>query len=100
MKAPPSAFSNIEGHMIRFAVFIFFFIHLAILLRARHLRWLGHLTGWGTCALFVFLYLSPFEENSDIVFLVMAFLTGLSMITAELVAGALRKITPAKGDNS
>jgi len=77
--------------MIRFAVCIFFFIHLAILLKARHLRWLGHLTGWGTCALFLGLYVFQVEENSDLVFLVLAALTGISMIAAELVAGAIRK---------
>lgn len=77
--------------MIRFAVLIFFFIHLAILLRARHLRWLGHLTGWGTCALFILLYVFQVEENSDIVFLVMAALTGISMIAAELMAFFLKK---------
>lgn len=77
--------------MIRFAVLIFFFIHLAILLKARHLRWLGHLTGWGTCALFIGLYVFQVEENSDIVFLVMAGLTGISMIAAELVAAAFKK---------
>lgn len=77
--------------MIRFAVVIFFFIHLAILLKARHLRWLGHLTGWGTCALFVGLYVFQVEENSDIVFLVMAALTGLSMLAAEFVAAQLKK---------
>jgi hypothetical protein len=77
--------------MIRFAVVLFFFIHLAILLKARHLVWVGRVTGWGTCALFAFLYASPFEENSDIVFLVLAALTGISMIAAELAAKALKK---------
>lgn len=77
--------------MIRFAVVLFFFIHLAILLKARHLRWLGHLTGWGTCALFIGLYVFQVEENSDIVFLMMAALTGISMIAAELVATLLKK---------
>ena len=77
--------------MIRFAVILFFFIHLAILLKARHLRWLGHLTGWGTCLLFLGLYLSPVEENSDIVFLLTAILTGVSMLAAEFVAKLLKK---------
>jgi len=77
--------------MIRFAVFIFFFIHLAILLKAHHLRWIGHVTGWGTCALFIGLYVFRVEENSDLTFLVMAFLTGISMIAAELAAKALKK---------
>jgi len=77
--------------MIRFAVLLFFFIHLAILLKARHLRWLGHVTGWGTCALFIGLYVFQVEENSDLVFLIMAALTGISMIAAELVAKALKK---------
>lgn len=77
--------------MIRFAVFLFFFIHLAILLKASHLAWLGRVTGWGTCALFIGLYVFQVEENSDIVFLVMAILTGISMAGAELVAGIFRK---------
>jgi hypothetical protein len=77
--------------MIRFAVVLFFFVHLAILLKARHLARVGRATGWGTCALFVFLYVSKLEENSDIVFLVLAALTGLCMITAELAAKALKK---------
>lgn len=77
--------------MIRFAVVLFFFIHLAILLKARHLAWLGRLTGWGTCAVFAFLYVSPLEENSDIVFAVLAVLTGLSMLAAEIVAKSFKK---------
>lgn len=76
--------------MIRFAVILFFFIHLAILLRARHFAWLGRLTGWGSFALFLGLYAFQVQENSDIVFLVMATLTGLSMLGAELVAGKLK----------
>jgi hypothetical protein len=77
--------------MIRFAVLLFFFVHLAILLKARHLRWLGHATGWGTCLLFIGLYVFQVEENSDIVFLIMAALTSVSMIAAEIVAKALKK---------
>lgn len=77
--------------MIRFAVVLFFFIHLAILLKARHLAWAGRVTGWGTCVLFAFLYIGTFEENSDIVFAVLAFLTGLSMLAAEIVAKTLKK---------
>lgn len=77
--------------MIRFAVVLFFFVHLAILLKARHLAWVGRVTGWGTCALFVFLYVSQVEENSDIVFVILAVLTGVSMLGAELVAKALKK---------
>lgn len=77
--------------MIRFAVFIFFFIHLAILLKARHLRWLGHVTGWGTCALFIGLYVFRVEENSDLTFIILAALTGISMIAAEIVAKVLKK---------
>ncbi len=77
--------------MIRFAVILFFFIHLAILLKARHLAWVGRVTGWGSFALFLGLYLTQVEENSDIVFLVMAALTGLSMLGAELVAAKLKK---------
>jgi hypothetical protein len=77
--------------MIRFAVILFFFIHLAILLKARRFTWLGRVTGWGTCALFIGLYVFQAEENSDIVFLLTAALTGLSMLAAEFLAGALRK---------
>lgn len=77
--------------MIRFAVVLFFFVHLAILLKARHFAWVGRLTGWGVCALFVFLYASPVGENSDIVFAVLAVLTGLSMLAAEIVAKAFKK---------
>lgn len=77
--------------MIRFAVFIFFFIHLAILLKAHHLRWIGHVTGWGTCVLFIGLYVFRVEENSDLTFIILAALTGISMIAAELAAKALKK---------
>ena len=89
MKTPPEGFYSIN--MIRFAVVLFFFFHLAILLKARRFAWLGRVTGWGTCALFVFLYVSQMEENSDIVFIVMAVLTGLSMLAAEIVAGTFKK---------
>ena len=77
--------------MIRFAVVLFFFFHLAILLRARQFAWVGRVTGWGTTALFVFLYVSKLEENSDIVFVVLAALTGLSMLAAEIVAKMVKK---------
>lgn len=77
--------------MIRFAVVLFFFFHLAILLKARRFAWVGRVTGWGTFALFVFLYVSKLEENSDIVFVVLALLTGLSMLAAEIVAKMVKK---------
>lgn len=77
--------------MIRFAVVLFFFFHLALLLKARRFAWIGHVTGWGTCALFIFLYVTGVEENSDLVFIILAALTGLSMILAEIVAAKLRK---------
>ena len=79
--------------MIRFAVVLFFFFHLAILLKAERFAWLGRLTGWGTCALFMFLYFSQVEENSDIVFVVLAVITGVCMAGAEIVAGGLKKKT-------
>lgn len=78
--------------MIRFAVLLFFFVHLVILLKARHLAWLGRVAGWGSFGLFAGLYIFQVEENSDIVFAVMAFLTGVSMLGAELVASKLKKI--------
>ena len=77
--------------MIRFAVFLFFFFHLAMLLKARRFAWISHLTGWGTCALFVLLFVAGIEENSDYVFAVLAVLTGLSMGLAELVARTIKK---------
>lgn len=77
--------------MIRFAVLLFFFIHLAILLKAYRFAFIGRITGWGTCVLFLYLYLSPVEENSDLVFLVCAVLTGISMAGAEFAAKALKK---------
>ena len=77
--------------MIRFAVLLFFFMQLFILLKARRHTVLGRVLGWGTCALFVALYAFQVEENSDIVFLVMAGLTGISMAAAEIVAGMLKK---------
>lgn len=77
--------------MIRFAVILFFFFHLALLLKARRFAWIGHLTGWGTFAVFAFLYISGIEENSDLTFLILAVLTGLAMIGAEFAARALKK---------
>jgi len=77
--------------MIRFAVVLFFFIHLAILLKARRFAFIGRITGWGTFLLFMYLYLSPVEENSDLAFLLCAILTGISMIAAEIVAKIFKK---------
>ncbi|PZQ48261.1 MAG: hypothetical protein DI551_01880 [Micavibrio aeruginosavorus] len=77
--------------MIRFAVFLFFFFHLAILLKAERFAWLGRITGWGTCALFIFFYVTGVEENSDIVFVILAILTGLSMTAAEFLAKHLKR---------
>ncbi len=77
--------------MIRFAVLLFFFIHLAILLKARRFRWLGHLTGWGTCAIFIGLYAFSVEKNSDLTFILLAAMTAIAMIAAEIVASLLKK---------
>lgn len=77
--------------MIRFAVLLFFFFHLFLLLRMRRFAWIGHVTGWGTFALFIGLYIFQIEENSDLVFLVMAALTGFSMMAAEITARVLKK---------
>ncbi len=77
--------------MIRFAVVLFFFFHLAILLKAPQLKWAGRVIGGGTALAFLGLFLFSVEENSDFVFIFVAGLAALSVIAAEIVASILKK---------
>lgn len=76
--------------MIRFAVVLFFFVHLVILMKLPQFKWLGRALGGGISMLFFVLYALSIEENSDIVFLLCGTLSALSVLGAELVAGKIR----------
>lgn len=78
--------------MIRFAVFLFFFFHLAILIKAPKLRWLGRVTGYGTALLFLGLFLFPVaDNNSDYVFVFAAVVSAISIFLAEILASFFKK---------
>ncbi len=77
--------------MIRFAVCLFFFVHLAILMKFPALKWAGRVLGGGLAVLFFTLFALQVEENSDYAFVLMGFLAGVSVIGAEIVARLFRK---------
>ncbi len=77
--------------MIRFAVILFFFFHLAILLKAPRLKWAGRIIGGGTALFFFGMIFFSVEENSDFVFVFTGTLAALSVLAAEIVASLFKK---------
>ncbi len=72
--------------MIRFAVLLFFFVHLWVLIKAPQFKRAAQIVGFGIPAAFFGLYLFGVEENSDIVFIVLGVLSLIAAIVAELLA--------------
>lgn len=81
--------------MIRLAVALYFFVHLAVMIKAPQFKWLSRAVGYGLAGLFVYLVASAAEPNSNIVFIVCAILTTLGVLVAEILASIFKK-----GENS
>lgn len=79
--------------MIRFAVILYFFVHLAVMLKAPHLKWASRAVGYGTALFFVGLMIFQVEPNSNFVYGVTAVFAALGVFAAELVASLFRKKT-------
>lgn len=77
--------------MIRFAVILYFFIHLAVMLKMPRLTWASRLVGYGIALFFVGLTVFGVEPNSNAVFIVTAILAALGVLAAEIVARLLGK---------
>jgi hypothetical protein len=77
--------------MLRFAVILYFFVHLAIMMRAPHLKWASRIVGYGISASFVSLIVLGVEPNSNFVYGVTAAFAALGVLAAEIVASILKK---------
>ena len=77
--------------MIRFVVVLYFFIHLAVMLKAPQFKWLSRVIGYGLSALFLSLVFFAAEPNSNLVFIACAILGAMGVFAAEIVAGIFKK---------
>lgn len=77
--------------MIRFVVVLYFFIHLAVMLKAPQFKWLSRVIGYGLAALFAGLVIFSAEPNSDLVFIFCAALAAIGVFAAEIVASIFKK---------
>lgn len=77
--------------MIRFAVVLYFFVHLAVRLKAPGWTWASRVVGYGISAFFGWLVVSGAEPNSNIVLTLIAILTAISVVAAEFVAFIVKK---------
>jgi hypothetical protein len=77
--------------MIRFAVILYFFVHLAVMLKAPHLKWASRVLGYGTALFFLALVAFSTEPNSNFVFIVTAAFAAIGVFAAEIVASLFKK---------
>lgn len=77
--------------MIRFVVVLYFFIHLAVMIKAPRLKWASRLIGYGLAALFASMVIFSAEPNSNLVFVFCAGLAVIGVVAAEIVAGLFKK---------
>lgn len=77
--------------MIRFAVILYFFVHLWVRLKAPRLTWPSRVVGCGISAFFAWLVVSGAEPNSNIVLTLIAILTAIGVVAAEFVAFIVKK---------
>lgn len=78
--------------MIRFAVILYFFVHLAVMLKAPRLTWASRAVGYGIALLFVGFVVFGVEPNSNVVFIITAILAAIGVFAAEIVASVLKKV--------
>lgn len=77
--------------MIRFVVVLYFFIHLAVMVKIPQFKWISRIIGYGLAALFVSLVFLSAEPNSNLVFLFCAALAAIGVFAAEIVASFFKK---------
>ena len=77
--------------MIRFAVILYFFVHLAVMLKAPHLKWASRCVGYGTALFFLGLIIFTVEPNSNFVYGVTAVFAAVGVLAAEIVASLFKK---------
>lgn len=77
--------------MLRFVTLLYFFVHIAVMVKAPRFRWLSRAIGYGIPLFFIYLVVSEAEPNSNIVFIMLAVLGGLAMLLAEFIAATLKK---------
>lgn len=77
--------------MLRFAVILYFFIHLAVLTKAPHLKWASRAVGYGIPLFFLGLIVFDVEPNSNFVYGVTAVFAALGVLAAEIVASFYKK---------
>lgn len=77
--------------MIRFITLLYFFVHVAVMVKAPRYKWLSRAIGYGIPAFFIWLVVSSAEPNSNIVFIILAILGALAIVLAELIASGFKK---------
>lgn len=77
--------------MLRLAVILYFFVHLAVMLRAPNLKWASRAVGYGTALAFLGMAIFAVEPNSNFVFIVTAVFAALGVFAAEMVASLFKK---------
>ncbi len=77
--------------MIRFAVVLYFFVHLAVMIKHPRLIWASRIVGYGISLFFIGLVLFATEPNSNIVFIITALLSAIAVFAAEIVASLHKK---------
>ncbi len=77
--------------LLRFAVILYFFVHLAVLLKAPQLKWTSRAVGYGIPLFFLGMIVFGVEPNSNFVYGVTAVFAALSVLAAEIVASFYKK---------
>jgi len=83
--------------MVRFAVILYFFVHLAVMLKAPQLKWASRAVGYGTALFFFSLILFTVEPNSNFVYGVTGVFAAMGVFAAELIASLFKK--PRESNN-
>lgn len=77
--------------MVRFITLLYFFVHVAVLVKAPRYKTLSRLIGYGIPLFFLGLLVTSAEPNSNIVFTMLAVLGVAIMVLAEWAASSLKK---------
>lgn len=77
--------------MLRLAVILYFFVHLAVMIKAPQLKWASRAVGYGTALAFFAMAVFAVEPNSNFVFIVTAIFAALGVFAAEIVASLFKK---------
>lgn len=77
--------------MFRFAVILYFFVHLAVMIKHPRWTWASRVVGYGISLFFIGLVIFSVEPNSNIVFIITALLSAIAVFAAEIVAKIIQK---------